>query len=116
MAMVTALALGAAEPATACFNVSPEMSCANCEKKIKENLRFEKGVSSVETSLASQTVTVKYNPAKTDEAKIIDGFKKIGYTATIASGNQTQVEKAACTGGKCCRKASTDCHNDCHKR
>lgn len=110
-AIVIGLAANAADSATACFKVSPEMSCANCEKKIKENMRFEKGVSGVETSLSSQTVTIKYNPDKTDTANLIAGFKKIGYTATVtteAAGTAVEKKcekKAACDGNKaCCKK------------
>ena len=67
---------------TAIFNVMPKMSCQNCENKIKSNLRFEKGIKSIETSLDSQTVTVVFNPKKTNVENIQKGFKKIGYAAT----------------------------------
>ena len=60
----------------------PKMSCQNCENKIKSNLRFEKGIKSIETSLDSQTVTVVFNPKKTNVENIQKGFKKIGYAAT----------------------------------
>ena len=43
----------------------PQMHCQNCENKIKSNLRFEKGIKSIETSVPNQTVTVKYNADKT---------------------------------------------------
>lgn len=118
-AMLIAIAVNAAETATACFTVSPEMSCANCEKKIKENMRFEKGITAVETSLSSQTVTVKYNPAKTDSAKIIAGFKKIGYIATPANSPSRCDQKAACGKKKgCCQSRRTQCDTtkaDCCK-
>ncbi len=68
---------------TAIFNVMPKMSCQNCENKIKSNLRFEKGIKSIETSLDSQTVTVVFNPKKTNVENIQKGFKKIGYAATL---------------------------------
>ena len=70
---------------TAIFNVMPKMSCQNCENKIKSNLRFEKGIKSIETSLDSQTVTVVFNPKKTNVENIQKGFKKIGYAATALS-------------------------------
>ena len=68
--------------ATAVFTVMPKMSCENCEKKIKSNLRFEKGVKSIDTSLSGQTVKVVYNPEKTSVEAIQKGFAKIGYSAT----------------------------------
>lgn len=68
---------------TAVFNVMPKMSCQNCENKIKSNLRFEKGIKSIETSLDNQTVKVVFNPKKTNVENIQKGFKKIGYAATL---------------------------------
>lgn len=88
MAMVLAMGAGAKAPqkeTTAVFTVSPKMSCANCENKIKSNLRFEKGVSSIVTDIEKQTVTVRFNPAKTDSAKIVKAFSKIGYKALPAA-------------------------------
>ncbi|MDE5940692.1 MAG: heavy-metal-associated domain-containing protein [Muribaculaceae bacterium] len=88
IALMTASAPATAkEPqkeATAVFTVSPKMSCQNCEKKIKSNIRFEKGVKSIATSLENQTVTIDYNPSKTSPDKIAAAFKKIGYKATEA--------------------------------
>lgn len=66
---------------TVVFTVQPKMSCANCEKKIKTNLRFEKGVKSIATSVPEQTVTVVFNPKKTNVESITKGFAKIGYKA-----------------------------------
>lgn len=81
---------------TVVFTVNPGMSCQNCENKIKSNLRFEKGVSDIQTSLKDQTVTVTFDPNKTNLEKITAAFKKIGYEATVgASGNKS------CTG-TCC--------------
>lgn len=50
---------------TVVFTTTPQMHCAVCENKIKNNLRFEKGIKSIETSVPNQTVTVKYNADKT---------------------------------------------------
>ena len=50
---------------TVFFTTTPQMHCAACENKIKNNLRFEKGIKSIETSVPDQTVTVKYNADKT---------------------------------------------------
>lgn len=47
------------------FTTTPQMHCAVCENKIKNNLRFEKGIKNIETSVPNQTVTVKYNADKT---------------------------------------------------
>ena len=67
---------------TVVLTTLPEMHCANCEKKIKENIRFEKGVKSIKTDLKTKTVTVEYDAEKTNVQNIIQGFKKIKYEAT----------------------------------
>ncbi len=76
------------EKETVVFTVSPKMTCRNCENKIKTNIRFEKGVNDITTNLKEQTVTVTYDPAKTDKSKLAAAFKKIGYTAKEAVGKQ----------------------------
>ena len=40
------------------LNTDPQMHCANCESKIKNNIRFEKGIKEIETNLADKTVTI----------------------------------------------------------
>ena len=62
---------------TVVFKTTPEMYCNNCETKIKNNLRFEKGVKEIVTDLGDKTVTVKYDADKTTvEALIKRGRKK----------------------------------------
>lgn len=70
--------------ATTVFSVA--MSCQNCENKIKTNLRFEKGVNAIVTSLADQTVAVTYNPEKTNPEALVAAFKKLGYNAVAGAG------------------------------
>lgn len=53
------------------LNTDPQMHCANCESKIKNNIRFEKGIKEIETNLADKTVTIKYDADKTTVEKII---------------------------------------------
>jgi copper chaperone CopZ len=60
---------------------NPQMHCENCEKRIKNNLRFEKGVKKIETDIPNQTVTITYDAEKTTPEQIIDSFKKFKYTA-----------------------------------
>lgn len=100
-ALAIAFSATCADVATAVFTVNPPMSCANCENKIKSNLRFEKGLKSITTSLSDQTVTVTYDPAKTTEEKIAAGFTRIGYKATPA-GSTASVGEKKCAG-TCCK-------------
>ena len=80
------------------FTTTPQMHCAACENKIKSNLRFEKGIKSIETSVPDQTVTVQYNADKTTPEKLQKGFEKFGYKARILKDGE-KVEKN--TGEKC---------------
>ena len=66
---------------TVVLTTSPQMHCANCEKKIKENIRFEKGIKSIKTNLQDKTVIIEYDAEKTTVPAIIEGFKKIKYEA-----------------------------------
>ena len=66
---------------TVMLTTNPEMHCNNCEKKIKENIRFEKGIKSIKTNLKDKTVTIEYDADKTTIDNIIKGFKKIKYEA-----------------------------------
>lgn len=68
---------------TVVLKTSPEMHCANCEKKIKGNIRFEKGIKDIVTDLKEKTVTIKYDADKTTVEDIVAGFAKIGYKATV---------------------------------
>ena len=64
---------------------TPKMHCENCENKIKKNLRFEKGVVKIETSVPEQTVAVTYDASKTDVKKLQAAMKQIGYDTKVVS-------------------------------
>ena len=66
---------------TVVLTTTPQMHCANCEKKIKENIRFEKGIKSIKTNLNDKTVIIEYDADKTTVPSIIEGCKKIKYEA-----------------------------------
>lgn len=57
--------------------------CDNCAKKIRENVSFEKGVKDLDVSVEGKTVTVTFNPAKTDTLKLKKAINKLGYTADV---------------------------------
>ncbi len=83
---------------TVVFTTSPQMHCESCEKKIKNNIRFEKGIKRIETNVDEQTVTIKYDAEKTTAEKIQEGFKKIGYDARILKEGEkvTRQEDESC--------------------
>lgn len=123
MAFSTATAKENPATATTVFTVSPKMTCQNCEKKVKTNMRFEKGVKDVATNVKAGTVTIKYSVKDTDEAKLIAAFKKIGYTATVVAASDTcgncsaEKGKAACahSQGKTCKECPRQNTPDCCK-
>lgn len=83
---------------TVVLTTVPQMHCANCENKIKTNIRFEKGVKEIETNLKDKTVTVKYDAERTTVEKLVIGFSKIGYKASVieaatAKANNTNQSK-----------------------
>ena len=82
---------------TVIFTTQPQMHCASCEKKIKGNLRYEKGVKRIDTSVEQQKVTVKYNADKTSAEKLQKAFKKFGYEARQVKANE-KVEREASQG------------------
>lgn len=75
------VAVQAKDIKTVIFTTQPQMHCAGCEKKIKGNLRYEKGVKRIDTSVEQQKVTVKYDADKTSAEKLQKAFKKFGYEA-----------------------------------
>lgn len=69
----------AATADTLVVTTQPQMHCANCEKKIKSNIRFVKGTKKIETSVDDQKVTIVYDARKAKYDDFVEAFKKIGY-------------------------------------
>lgn len=85
---------------TLVLTTTPQMHCESCENKIKNNIRFEKGIKSIETDISAQTVTIVYDADKTTEDAIIQAFKKINYTVRKVSENE-KVEQHNHENEKC---------------
>ena len=115
MLMMSVMAF-AKDVKTVVFTTQPQMHCSSCEDKIKSNLRFEKGIKAIETSVENQTVTVTYDADKTTAENLQKGFEKFGYTASVvdaaAPADTTKAKKSCCCGkkaeaaaaGSCCSK------------
>lgn len=108
--LVFAISMFAKDIKTVVFTTLPQMHCENCENKIKGNLRFEKGIKQITTSVPDQKVTIEYDADKTTPENIAKGFAKIGYEATVVTG---EAKKKGCGGcskkadaakGSCCKK------------
>lgn len=88
MTLCAAMAIGATtllakEMKIINLTTQPQMHCSNCENRIKSNIRFEKGVKKIETSVKEQRVSLTYDPDKTTPDKLIAALAKIGFTATV---------------------------------
>jgi len=92
-ALCMALAVNAKDIKTVVFKTSPEMQCANCENKIKSNLRFEKGVKEIVTNLTTKEVTITYDAKKTSVEKLQKSIQKLGYTATVVEKKPEAVKQ-----------------------
>ena len=73
------LSLYAKDIKTLVVTPTPKMTCQNCEKKIKTNIRFVKGTTKIETNLKTQEITITYDAEKANLDAYKAGFKKIGY-------------------------------------
>lgn len=101
LTMFMAVAVNATDVKT--VTLKTNMSCENCASKIKENVRFEKGVKEIKTNVSDKTVTITYDADKTNPEKLIKGIEKVGYKASLAEGKH---ECADCKGD---HKGGKDC-------
>lgn len=67
---------------TVVFKVE-QMMCENCEKKVKDNIKFEKGLKKLTTDLKNKTATIIYDAEKTDVETLKAGFRKFKYEAVV---------------------------------
>ena len=107
-AMLLTMTVGMAKDIkTLVVTTTPQMHCENCEKKIKGNLRFEKGVKKIETNIPDQTVTIEYDAEKIKPEKLLEALKKIGYEAQPVTP-----QNEAGTEAKCCQSTSCEGEGD----
>ncbi len=59
------------------------MTCANCAAAIERNVRKLPGISIANVNLASEKLTVSFDPAQLTENGIIEKIEKIGYGVAI---------------------------------
>lgn len=114
LSVVFAMTALAKDIKTLVLTTTPQMHCENCENKIKNNVRFVRGVKTIDTNVEAQTVTITYDADKTTPEKIKEGFAKIGYTVKeVTPDTQSAAQPAQsvaqpaekgqqCEGAKCC--------------
>ncbi len=98
IAAITMSMASAKDIKTVVLTTDPQMHCESCEKRIKENIRFEKGIKKIVTDVEHQTVTITYDADKTTVENIIKGFEKIKYNAREVKESEQVVtdEKKEC--------------------
>ncbi len=74
--------------------------CEMCKARIERNLAFEKGVKEANLDVSTKVVTIKYNPAKTDVAKLKANITKTGYDADEVTADPKGYDKLP----SCCKK------------
>ena len=96
---------------TVVLQISQEtaMHCQNCAKRAEKALTADKGVKEVVVSLEDQTVTVKYDDAETNEAKLIEDLKAGRFEASVAGKKCENCQKHAKEGAA----AGEHKHGDC---
>ena len=74
--------------------------CGMCKARIERNLAFEKGVKEATLDVKTKIVTIKYNPDKTDVAKLKANVSKSGYDADEVMADAKSYAKLP----SCCKK------------
>jgi copper chaperone CopZ len=59
-----------------------DIDCAGCAKKVTNTIPYEKGVKDVKVDVPTKTVTVTFDPAKTNEQTLTKAFEKIKIKVT----------------------------------
>ena len=71
------------------------MTCGNCQKKIEKSIAYEKGVSDLFVDLEKKTVTIQYNPKKTNPDKLKKAIEDLGFQVFLKEKEETKKEAAA---------------------
>lgn len=82
-AALLAVSAYAKEIKTVVVTTNPEIECENCENKIRNELKFTKGVKRIAIDRPAQQVTITYDADKTSVEKLAAAFDKIGYEVTV---------------------------------
>lgn len=84
-----------------------DLDCEGCAKKINDTLPYERGVKDVKIDVPTKSVTVTYDPAKTNEEALIKAFAKVKIKAEAEGckdgccGDHKAPEKKECKDACC---------------
>lgn len=100
-ALLSVTTIVAKDLKTVVFKVD-QMECPKCEKKVKDNIRYEKGIKNFKTDVATRTVTITYDADKTTVDKLQHGFNKFHYVAVpvVESAKNCKKEIGSCSVDK----------------
>ncbi len=93
VALLSVTAVLAKDIRVVVFKVA-QMHCENCEKKVKNNMRVEKGLKDIDTEVKTRTVTITYDADKTNVENLQAGFKKFDYEAVFVKETKKADKKA----------------------
>lgn len=82
------------------LKVKTSAVCGECKERIEKYLAFEKGIKRSSLDVATQIVTVTYNPEKTTPEKIRLAIANAGYDADEVAANPKVYKKLPA----CCKK------------
>ena len=92
VALLSVTAVLAKDIRVVVFKVS-QMHCEKCEKKVKDNMRFEKGLKDISTEVKTKMVTITYDAEKTNVKKLQAGFN-FSYEAEFVKETKKDDQKA----------------------
>ena len=93
VALLSVTAVLAKDIRVVVFKVS-QMHCEKCEKKVKDNMRFEKGLKDISTEVKTKMVTITYDAEKTNVKKLQAGFNKFKYEAEFVKETKKNNQQA----------------------
>ena len=93
VALLSVTAVLAKDIRVVVFKVS-QMHCEKCEKKVKDNMRFEKGLKDISTEVKTKMVTITYDAEKTNVKKLQAGFNEFSYEAEFVKETKKDNQKA----------------------
>jgi copper chaperone CopZ len=101
--MITIMAIGFgvnAQSKTEVVKFKTSAKCGMCKARIEGDMGKTKGVQKVNLDLNDKTVSIVYNPKKTDAATLKASISKIGYDADEVMANQKSHDALP----DCCQK------------
>lgn len=110
LCVLATVAANAKDIKTLVVTTNPVMHCESCENKIKENLKFEKGIKKIETNVEEQRVTITYDADKNTAENIKKAFNKFGYKATEPAAAPESEKKC---DAKCGNAENKECCGKC---